>query len=280
MRGESVCSRSIALDSLRVAPLTALRLLTGTEGTLSACYEDAAAFFELPAAARERNLLPFGCGYWPYGREHSGAPAKPDRVDFFAASARTVEAAERLPSEAGRRLHRRLMGAFALFEPLAEDLLADAATALAGADAARSIRGGLRRWSQMQVSRTLPTSAGRLTHYPHEDGHVLTFAHADGPGLEVAYAGEYRPVQRPRQTVVVMAGGILTLVTGGRIPPTYHRVRAAASGRHRYSMLFFADLDPALCVPWLHTEFNRGVDIAQRVLSNAERFGVDGFTVE
>jgi isopenicillin N synthase-like dioxygenase len=70
---------------------------------------------------------------------------------------------------------------------------------------------------------------------------------------------------------------ILSLLTGGEIRPLYHQVRSHSRSEHRLSLLFFADLDPRLCEPWKITPANRDIDIASRVLGNAERFGMDGF---
>jgi hypothetical protein len=46
------------------------------------------------------------------------------------------------------------------------------------------------------------------------------------------------------------------------------------------ALLFFADIDPALCKPWIENETNLGVDIGARVLTNALRFGLKPYQPE
>lgn len=103
-------------------------------------------FFALPVDNRARNMLPFGCGYWRHGAEHSGDPAEPDRVDFFGASARTQPHSSELPDLEARELNDRLLDVFDIYEGMAEgivgDLVADrkAAVASRGFDADKPTR--------------------------------------------------------------------------------------------------------------------------------------------
>jgi isopenicillin N synthase-like dioxygenase len=269
-----------ASNDLATCGFSKLEISDELEAMIGSTYEHGDEFFGLDSAVRSFNSLPFGCGYVPFGQEHSGDPARPDRVDFFAASARTVELAEQLPSHAARHLHRSLMAVFEHMELLAERLIGEIATQICKVSQTSWLRDGLRRWSQVQLSRAIPTVYGEMINTRHEDGHFITFAHANGPGLELAVGETWVPAQRSPQQLLVMAGSIATLMTGGRVPPAFHRVRASHYQRPRMSVLFFADLDPKTCIPWVSTELNAGVDVGARVRGNAARFGVTGFKPE
>ncbi|HEV2816259.1 MAG TPA: 2OG-Fe(II) oxygenase family protein [Allosphingosinicella sp.] len=235
-------------------------------------------YFDLPEPEQGANALPFGCGHWTYGFEHSGIPDSPDRVSFFGASIRTATLADRLPTPLARELHRRLLGVFSTFEVMAEDLMVGLASRCGLADAA-ALRGGLRRWSMIQISRTLPTPAGDPIYHEHEDGHLLSFAQANGLGLEISTAGAYRRAPYSPASILVMPGELMRLLTGGRVAPLYHRVRAVPRKRPRLALLFFADLDPDLCAPWVDGLADKA-GCAAHVLSNAARFGMPCFTQE
>jgi isopenicillin N synthase-like dioxygenase len=78
--------------------------------------------------------------------------------------------------------------------------------------------------------------------------------------------------------MLIMPGKLAELLTGGQIKPMYHRVRAV-NACPRLSVLFFADIDPDRCEPWV----GEGADAMAcraHVLTNAARFGMPGFGLE
>jgi isopenicillin N synthase-like dioxygenase len=77
-----------------------------------------------------------------------------------------------------------------------------------------------------------------------------------------------------------MPGDIAYLLSGGRIRPLYHRVQTDINFEERMALLFFADVSPELCDPWVINEVNRNVNIGDRVLNNSQRFGVQAFKAE
>lgn len=243
-------------------------------------YESAERFFELGEQERRANVLPHGCGYCPYGTEHSGLASRPDRVDSFKASQRTIDEASFLLSSEARDLHCEMMSAFSGFEMIAESLMLHFAGALAGPEASRPLVGGLSRWSQIQLNRSRPTRVGGLIHGEHEDGHFLTFSHSTAPGLEVESDGKFVAASTGPDSATAMPGELARLLTGGRLKPVYHRVRATFLPAPRISLIFFADLDPARCAPWAVSSENAGLDIGQHVLVNSSRFGVPSFASE
>lgn len=247
------------------------------QGLTSTAYSAAEDFFRVDMKSKEASSLPYGCGYTPFGREHSGNPASPDRVEIFASSWRTQDLASDLPCAAARYLHANMMRVFRSLEVIAEDMMLSMARKVKSGAPKHQLRGGLHRWSQLQFNRTVLTEAGQFINTTHEDGHFLTFAHANGRGLEIVTGSSVLEPDRTNTVFTVMPGAVLSFLTGGEVPPLYHQVRAHTRSEHRLSLLFFADLDPQLCDPWKVTPFNSDIDIASRVLGNAGRFGMDGF---
>jgi isopenicillin N synthase-like dioxygenase len=244
---------------------------------VSLAYAAAEDFFHLNVKSKEASTLPYGCGYTPFGREHSGNPASPDRVEIFASSARTQDLAHHLCNAAARDLHASMMDVFQSLEVIAENIMLSMARTFQSGAVKQQLQAGLHRWSQLQFNRTILTEPGQFINTAHEDGHLLTFAHADGRGLEIVTNSSVLEPDRTNQAFTVMPGVILSLLTGGEVQPLYHQVRAHSRSEHRLSLLFFADLDPQLCIPWNVTPDNLNVDIGTRVLENARRFGMDGF---
>jgi hypothetical protein len=60
----------------------------------------------------------------------------------------------------------------------------------------------------------------------------------------------------------------------------FHRVRPESSCAERIALLFFADINPRLCEPWVRNEINQDVDIGALVLKNPKRFGLDEWKLE
>jgi isopenicillin N synthase-like dioxygenase len=67
---------------------------------------------------------------------------------------------------------------------------------------------------------------------------------------------------------LLVPGSLLTLITGGLIPPLFHRVRNDRSIAVRQSLLYF--VNPGLreeTVPWIENEGNRGISVRTVALS-------------
>lgn len=266
-----------AAQELIAAGRTTLRLEAEQAAAVSLVYQAARRFFAETEDHRCLAVLPFGCGYWPFGREHSGDPDRPDQVDSFVASPRMKAAINGVHSESARALYAAMMRVFDNLEIAAETISKLIAAEAVGAERTEYIGGGLRRWSRLEIHQARDLPPGALINEPHEDGHLLTFAQASAPGLEIEIEGIFQPAKRHATEMTVMPGSALTLLTGGAIPPLRHRVRASTYASPRLSLLFFADLDPRLCTPWRVTPSNRNVDIGRHVIELCRRFGADGF---
>ena len=268
-----------AIERIRAEGYLKIRLSESASAAVIAAIESAHVFFRLPHQEKLMNCLPDECGFMPMGIEYSASPAVPDAMETFRASIRTEEAAQKLKSLAARRLHRAAMAAAPHLEAIAEEFAVQLASALNGDPS--NVRGAFHRWSEVQLNHALPHGSAEFINEAHEDGTFVTIACATDPGLEIQNAaGEFIPVAVAPPDIIVMPAEIATLMSGGHVLPVYHRVRRNAGFRERLTLLFNGDIDPAACVPWVRNEFNAGIDVGSRVLTNAGRFGITPFRLE
>lgn len=238
-------------------------------------------FFRSDIEEKLGTILPEGCGYVPLGIEYSQSQDRPDPIESFTASARTIEAANRLNSAKARSLYQSLLLVFEIFEPIAEAIAIDLASTL-GIDREKELAGAFRRWSCIQMNYSRPLAATtRLIHETHEDGHFVTIGCSTAPGLEVQVGdGTFVPVSTSATRLVLMPGRLAYLLSGGYVRPLFHRVISDPKCEERIALLFFADVAPLACEPWVKNTVNAGVDIGATVMTNAARFGITGFSAE
>jgi isopenicillin N synthase-like dioxygenase len=244
-------------------------------------YRATRSFFSLSPDEKAKARLTQGCGYTPRGVEYSRRPDLPDANESFQASARTVEEAEQLDLAEGRELHRALFHLEETLHPFAVSAVQNIAREC-NAVCAPSLVGSIPRWSALQVNYMRPTeTAEEFINLEHEDGHFLTLAAATSEGLEVGRGdGEFTPITAGNGQFILMPGQIVSLMTGGFVRPLVHRVRNNRRTADRVALLYFIDIEPRECLPWISNHVNARVDIGQRVLDNPKRFGVVGFDVE
>jgi isopenicillin N synthase-like dioxygenase len=236
-------------------------------------------FFELDADQKASNGLPLDTGYRPYGKEYSNSSIHPDEVESFTVSYRVPDPERQLSSVAARMLHARMLKVFDVFEAVAEEITSR--LALRFNDRPKDLKGAFREWSLLQFNYSRPSLANAaFINDVHEDGCLLTIMSIAGSGLELQLGPKFTPVVASKQQVLVMAGEILWLLTGGEINPVYHRVRAIPSCSTRKSLLFFADMKPTICDPWIISHVNQGIDIGKKVLQNSSRFGLSEWVAD
>jgi isopenicillin N synthase-like dioxygenase len=242
----------------------------------------ALSFFRLSAAVKAKCRIGLAAGYRPYGIEYSNSPERPDEMETFSATAASASQGSALPSGSAQELHARTAAAFRLLEPLAEQLVVALAEDLTGRPWKETLSGGLHRWSCMQINYSRPgETRSEFINEIHEDGHFLTLTYATSEGLEVRQSdGDFSRVPTASNQMVVMLGGIASLMTDGRLSALYHRVRSIPTCAERISVLFFADLAPELCQPWITGETNRSVDIGAHIRANPTRFGLQKYGSE
>ena len=233
-------------------------------------------FFALPTATKLRNSLPEDDGYHDIGREYSDRPDRPDLAESFWARLLHGGATARFPDPEGRAMHHAALAVSAGIEALLTPLTA----ALARHYAERwspDLAFRCDRASHLQFNRYQPKRHGReILTDAHEDGLYLTLLFADAPGLEVRTpAGAWVPVQPRPGELIAMPGEIFSLLCGYRVPPLWHRVRNHPEVARRYSMMYFANPNPAAGFrPWIADGSNAGIDIIERAIMNPTRYGL------
>jgi isopenicillin N synthase-like dioxygenase len=236
-------------------------------------------FFRLPTKDKNTNTFPEEMGYRPIGVEYSQSPAYPDQLESFSVNPRISSSLSALPSEAARDLCGRMLATYDVLESLVETIILHLASTIAGQSIGSNLRGAFHSWSRLQINYSRPAEV-LLPHIneAHEDGDLMTIAWASGPGLEIQMLdGSFNPLTTGRGEMLVMPGEILWLLSGGQVRPLYHRVRPFGRQTERIAVLFFADIDPMLCQPWVINEINKNADIKLRVLTSVHRFGLKGF---
>ena len=203
---------------------------------LEAAYAASREVFGLPLAAKLAYERPdHQVGYTPFGVEHAKDDPNPDLKEFWHVRATD----DGLPAEVPRfgmvcrYLSRQL-------QHLGNQVLEHVGAYLGKPD------GFFREWTRDGDSLT------RVIHYPevepdargirsaaHEDINLITLLPAStSPGLEIRTRdGAWIPIDNPPESVIVNAGDMLQMHTGGRIRSATHRV-VNLPGR-RYSIPHF-----------------------------------------
>ena len=214
-------------------------------------------------------------GFRDSGTEYSQSPDRPDLCDTFSVWVRN-SGCDAIKDWASRNtLHNALTSAIIPFTDLANVVF-------------EILRSQIKQEGQiiqvsdlsyLQVNHYKPTSHIRdFLQDSHEDGHLLTIVKSTRPGLEIMVKGEFQSVTLKDNEVLFMPGSILALMTGGTIPPLFHRVRNDQSTSERLSLMFFVNpsIDQAL-KPWVENETNIGIDIRSISIQNSAHFGLPSF---
>jgi len=241
-------------------------------------FDAARLFFSESLNDKIANMLPEETGYRPFGVEYSRSPEEPDQIESFTVTARHQELAAELSSPSARDLWDRMLKAFTIMETIAEALTMQLAAEISNRPV-KTLRTAFHRWSRLQLNYSRPaTVPSSFINEEHEDGSLITLACATGPGLEIrTNSNEFAPLPATAEEILIMPGEIAWLLSGGLIQPLYHRVRPLSRATERMALLFFGDIDPSCCEPWIKTEINSMVNIGDRVLTNVNRFGLKGF---
>jgi isopenicillin N synthase-like dioxygenase len=120
-------------------------------------------------------------------------------------------------------------------------------------------------------------SERELLQTRHEDAVLLTVIWTSAPGLECETDGVMRPTCFAPDEVGVMAGGIMTAMTGGEIQPCYHLARNTRN-EDRKSIMYFVnpDVDRPI-VPFREGAADAGPDLREIVKDNPQsHFGLSG----
>lgn len=235
---------------------------------LAAVHEGMMAFFAQDADAKARHGVPNrSTGYRPYAYAHAGDPDRPDHNDSYLYWGRD----RKLPAH-----HEEI-------KPLL-DALEDYRRV--AARVTREVIEGLRarygyphplpfeHGSVLQVNSFATPTQDELLQQPHEDAVFLTVIWTSAPGLEGVRGDALVPFTFAPDEVMVMPGSLMTVMTGGEIPPYYHQVRNLAAA-DRKSVMYFVSPDPTWAIePFLVNDTNRDADIRRLVIANPQTFGL------
>jgi isopenicillin N synthase-like dioxygenase len=268
-------------EKLRENGFLVIELQHETSEKVAGVFAAGSRFFHLPSDEKAASKLPNDFGYRPIGIEYSNSPDHPDLAESFSMCARMSGTVE-LESSAACFLYQRMLETFDAFESIAEAVTVRLAETLSGNAVGGKLRSGFHRWSRLQLNYSRPLEINEpFINEPHEDGDVLTIACATGPGLELKRVdGDFSPMTTSPTEALLMPGEIAWLLSGGHLQPVWHRVRPQPHATERMALLFFGDLDPQLCEPWVRNKVNASVDISERVLKSVTRFGLQGFSLE
>ncbi len=97
----------------------------------------------------------------------------------------------------------------------------------------------------------------------HTDYEFLTLIYQWGGGLEVKNrAGAWMPVEAPNGSLILLAGDLLEVATGGQVRSSLHRIGAATASR--FSTVFFAGADyHSVIRPMLHPATETVIDLRE-----------------
>jgi isopenicillin N synthase-like dioxygenase len=262
------------VENLLAEGWASIQLAPAEAASLAEVISAARRFFALPVLQKMTCQIGPAIGYRPQGIEYSNSSERPDEMETFSTVA-SSDGGAFLVTEA-QDLSRRSMVAFNLLEKRTERLVIALAEALTRKPSNGTLAGGLRYWSTLQINHSRPRHAqSQFINEEHEDGHLLTLAFSTSGGLEIRQkAHAFVSVPAAPDQMVVMPGRVASLMTNACLLPIYHQVRALRDCADRISILFFADLAPALCQPWVVGESNRQVDIGAFVKANPLRFGL------
>ena len=236
-------------------------------------FAEASGFFARPAADKRRYAWPARVeGYREMGPEYAQVPERPDLTESFSVWNHNRARPELGDWAAGCPLHGALRRASDLLEEVVRDLFAAIADYFQ--PGAPEIR--FHRATHVQLNFYEPARHTRdLLQDSHEDGHLVTLVSTNAPGLEIEVDGTFIPAGVEQDQILVMPGSLLSLMTGYRVKPLYHRVVNTHRADPRSSMLYFVNPEIAQSlVPWIENESNRGVDIIARANLAPTKFGL------
>jgi len=214
-------------------------------------------------------------GYREIGPEYSLVPERPDLTESFSFWYRNRHRPDILAWRETCPLH--------VIMHEAADLLTDVTTDLFAAMAATWAPTGeqtppcrFQEASYIQINYYEPALHSRdLLQDPHEDGHLITLVRATEPGLEIKIDGSFAGVDLAADEMLVMPGSILTLMTGGMVPPLYHQVRNSLRRMARYSQMFFVNPEITQKLdPWIRNASNATIDIIEEANKAPQQFGL------
>ena len=257
-----------ALSAIATDGYARIRLEAHHAGTLEALLAAVRDYFSRPEVDKLKNMSPdFNFGFRPFGRQYSITPDRPDLNESFTYWADDPSLIPNSHLISG--FTTALSAYWGCVAGVARDLLQATAQHFGS-----SSRFACESASYLETNWYFQTHERELLQDRHEDGHLLTFAHSDAPGLEIEVGGRMVPVTFGPSELLVMPGSLLTYLTGGWISPLYHQVRNHGLARRR-TILYLVNprLDEAV-EPFVRNESNANIDINERTINAGGMFGL------
>ncbi len=110
----------------------------------------------------------------------------------------------------------------------------------------------------------------------HQDGNLLTFVMGNGPGLEIRDdAGGFHPINFESDSMFVMPGEILSLLTGNQVKTLFHKVKNHQKLKERIAIMCFINPSTEKTIkPWVNNTYNQHIDIRERIQFHSTKFGL------
>jgi isopenicillin N synthase-like dioxygenase len=271
-----------AVESLKSQGFLLVRISEELRNQLDRTFIAGGDFFRGTLDSKSVNRLPRDAGYRPFGVEYSSSPDRPDKMESFTVGSRSYEDVKILPAGSARKLGEEMCWISEALEGIAERLMTALRRWYQQGDKTDHGKGSFHQWSILQMNYARPVEVDeQYINDLHEDGCLFTVASIPSPGLEIKTGNRsFAPLTTAHDELLIMPGEILWLLSGGDIAPCYHRVRSVPYLVDRMSLLMFADIDPRLCLAWIHSEVNQQMDIGAKVLKNSARFGLEEWPTE
>lgn len=257
-----------AVEQIASIGCSRVSLGAGAFGRLARVRSEAAAFFAGPQSAKLATACPeFHFGFRPFGRQYSVDPERPDLNESFTYWS---DRPEKIPN------HETVAGFTSALHDYWGVVAGVAASVLSGFSRRFDYSGRIAfaETSYIETNWYLPGHDRDLLQDRHEDGHLLTIAAPDGPGLEVEVDGGMHAVALKEAELLVMPGSLMTHMTDGWIRPLFHQVRNHHLERRISILLLVNPPFEGWTSPFVASPRNRGVDIGGLARTQGQMFGL------
>lgn len=264
------------IKSLEERGLGFIELTPLLQQAISHILAEANNFFHLPDEVKQLSYCHgMHKGYRGMGIEYSQSPDRPDLNESFSFRLADNHKKEGSIDASGLPLYNNLKHLTSDYDVLISDLF-KAIASYFKIDSSELFKTDLDSW--LQTNYYKPRNSQReYMQDRHEDGHLVTLWLANTPGLEVFYGDSLEPetINPLPNQLVVMSGQLITLLTGGKIPPLFHQVRRHSTVQERLSLMYFVNPNSNQHIkPWIINDSNKGIDIAAQGAINPHQHGL------
>ncbi|GAB2175457.1 2OG-Fe(II) oxygenase family protein [Dongia sp. agr-C8] len=263
----------LVLEELLARGHAKLKISRETRRQIDNTFAIAREYFAKPIPEKSSFALPrYVEGYREIGLEYSQVKERPDLTESFSLWNRNRAHTDAAGWTQSCPIHQELRRTIDDLSTYVAELFQTMADKWApGTTGPR-----FQRASYIQVNYYEPAQHSRdMLQDGHEDGHLITLVTSNAPGLEAEINGKYQPVDIGPDEFLIMPGSLLTLMTGGAIPPLFHQVKNSRRQDPRYSMMFFVNPEGnQVLEPWIRNETNKDADVIAEANALPLKFGL------